>query len=239
MSDEPLDPRYEYPRPHRNAPAGEHRVSAKVQTVGMIFFLLGLALVFASGMLIYVIARYQMSGDLPFGSFRAQMGDPKLFLSTVIVLSASVAIHVALKSVQREKMKQFRRWLWITNGLAVAFVLVQTPAMIGLLSLDPAVTPDPPIASAFTGANADTVASPRDLMPAARPERLWAILFFFVLIHALHVIGGIIYLAIVTWKAKQHLYDHEHYIGVRHAALYWHFLDVVWLVMFGTFLALG
>jgi len=28
-------------------------------------------------------------------------------------------------------------------------------------------------------------------------------------------------------------------VGVRHAALYWHFLDGVWLIMLGTFLALG
>ena len=27
-------------------------------------------------------------------------------------------------------------------------------------------------------------------------------------------------------------YDHEHYVGVRSAAWYWHFLDIVWLVMF-------
>ena len=34
-------------------------------------------------------------------------------------------------------------------------------------------------------------------------------------------------------------YDHENYLAVRHAALYWHFLDLVWLVMFLTFWALG
>jgi heme/copper-type cytochrome/quinol oxidase subunit 3 len=60
-----------------------------------------------------------------------------------------------------------------------------------------------------------------------------------VLIHALHVLGGVIYLAIVTQRALAGRYDHEHYTGVKHAAMYWHFLDLVWLMMFGTFLVLG
>ena len=68
---------------------------------------------------------------------------------------------------------------------------------------------------------------------------MWAVLFCFVLLHAAHVLGGIIYLAVVTVRAYRGVYDHEHFVGVRHAALYWHFLDVVWILMFGTFLLLG
>jgi cytochrome c oxidase subunit 3 len=60
-----------------------------------------------------------------------------------------------------------------------------------------------------------------------------------VLLHAAHVVGGIILLALVARKAFRGGYDHEHHLGVHHAALYWHFLDIVWLVMFGTMLGLG
>jgi cytochrome c oxidase subunit 3 len=34
-------------------------------------------------------------------------------------------------------------------------------------------------------------------------------------------------------------YDHENFYGVRYAATYWHFLDIIWLLMFGTFLITG
>jgi len=54
----------------------------------------------------------------------------------------------------------------------------------------------------------------------------------------LHVVGGLIYLMMVLLKAYAGRYDHERYTGVRHAAMYWHFLDIVWLVMFGTMVVL-
>jgi heme/copper-type cytochrome/quinol oxidase subunit 3 len=231
-----------YRRPHRQVPDGrEHVVSPKTQLVGMWLFLLGLVLVFASGMLIYVIARWQMRDVAPLGDFRSDMLNMKLIASTAIVLLASFAIHQSLKAVKRERIGTFLRWLWITNLLATGFVAVQTPAMIDLLSRDTDVVSTTPAASPFTGGD-PTVAdelTPRDLLPAERGSRLYAILFVFVLIHALHVLGGMIYLAIVTLKGHKGYYDHEHYVGVRHAALYWHFLDVVWIFMLGTFIALG
>ena len=76
-------------------------------------------------------------------------------------------------------------------------------------------------------------------MPQQRTSRLWGLLFFFVLVHAAHVIGGMIYLAVVTIKGHKGYYDHEHFVGVRHAALYWHFLDIVWIFMLSTFVLLG
>ena len=76
-------------------------------------------------------------------------------------------------------------------------------------------------------------------MAMERSERLWTILFVYVLLHALHVLGGMIYLALVTRNGLLGRYDHEYYVGVRHAAMYWHFLDVVWLMMFGIFVILG
>lgn len=199
----------------------EHAVPAKTQALGMWLFLLGLALVFASGMLVYVIFRLRAPGLAEIGEYRGLMTNWKLFASTAVVLAASFTIHRSLKAVQVEDQARFRRWLWITNVLAIVFVAIQIPAMVNLLSLDPDA------GSALTQTAGE------------RAGRLWAVLFFFVLLHAAHVVGGIIYLAVVTVRARRQVYDHEHYVGVRHAALYWHFLDVIWIMMFGTFLALG
>jgi cytochrome c oxidase subunit 3 len=58
--------------------------------------------------------------------------------------------------------------------------------------------------------------------------------FYFVAtgLHALHVVIGIIVLAFIAIQA-----DREHYSGRYHApitvaALYWHFVDVVWIFLF-------
>ncbi len=206
----------------------------------MWLFLLSLGLLFASSLLIYLIIRMQMRGEVPIGVFREAMSDWKLFASTAVVLAASFAIHRSLRAVQREKTAKFKRWLWITNCLATLFVIVQTPAMIELLSRDTGTADTSAIQPLITPTDSNAVAAgPRDVLAKPRATRLWGILFFFVLIHALHVLGGMIYLAVVTVKAHAGLYDHEHFVGIRHAALYWHFLDVVWLMMLGTFLVLG
>ena len=57
---------------------------------------------------------------------------------------------------------------------------------------------------------------------------------FYVLtaLHALHILGGLIFLATVTAKSFAGRYSPDYHPGVTYAAMYWHFLDVVWLIMF-------
>jgi len=63
--------------------------------------------------------------------------------------------------------------------------------------------------------------------------------FCLILLHAMHVVGGIIAMAVVIPHAFMGRYDHEDYLGLKHAALYWHFLDAVWVVMFAVFMITG
>ena len=54
-------------------------------------------------------------------------------------------------------------------------------------------------------------------------------------LHGLHVAGGVIALGIVAARAAIGRYDHERYWAVDFSALYWHFLDVIWLCMLTAF----
>jgi cytochrome c oxidase subunit 3 len=56
-------------------------------------------------------------------------------------------------------------------------------------------------------------------------------------LHALHVMGGIIALALVTARAGLGRYDHERFWAIQFSAYYWHFLDLVWIVMLVAFWA--
>lgn len=134
---------------------------------------------------------------------------PKLlWLSTAVILLSSLTIHLALGAVGRERQRQFRAFLLATLALAVFFVIVQVPAMAALLKSH----------AAFRAQNL----------------HVYGLVFFLVLLHALHVIGGIAGLARVAILAHLGRYDHESHASVRHIAMYWHFLDIVWLVMFGV-----
>jgi cytochrome c oxidase subunit III len=58
---------------------------------------------------------------------------------------------------------------------------------------------------------------------------------FFMLIglHAAHVIGGLVPLGIVAARARRGgRYRRESHAGVLYTTMYWHFLAVVWIVMF-------
>ena len=197
-----------------------HVVPARVQTFGMRVLLVTLSILFASGMIGYIFIRLRGAGMPAPGALRGEIAHPLLFVSTTIVLMASITIHLALVNIRHERPTSFLRWLLVTDFLALAFLAIQTPAMYALLTSD-------------TGEGKSLLA------PAIRDTRLYGLLFFFVLIHAAHVVGGLVYLVVVTSRAIAGHYDHEHVVGVRHAAMYWHFLDLVWLAMFGTFLVLG
>lgn len=50
--------------------------------------------------------------------------------------------------------------------------------------------------------------------------------------HGLHVLGGVIWAALTLVKATRGQYDSDDNIGVEIFGLYWHFVDIVWIVLF-------
>jgi cytochrome c oxidase subunit 3 len=56
--------------------------------------------------------------------------------------------------------------------------------------------------------------------------------------HAFHVLTGLILLAIVWVNGKKGLYDEKHY-PVEAAAVYWHFIDVVWIFFYPALYLVG
>ncbi len=58
--------------------------------------------------------------------------------------------------------------------------------------------------------------------------------FFFILtgFHGLHVTGGVIYNSIILYLGKKGRYSANRYMQVEIAGLYWHFVDLVWILIF-------
>lgn len=50
--------------------------------------------------------------------------------------------------------------------------------------------------------------------------------------HGVHVIIGVIWALFVVWRGRQGVYDNGNYLGVEIFGLYWHFVDVVWIILF-------
>ena len=176
-------------------------------TFGMWLFLISLFILFASAMVAYVVIREAGSRSPQQGSLHFPA---ILWLSTVLVIGVSFSLSRALHFIRRERQAEFRTWLVISLGLAIGFLLVQAPAMAALVVEH----------ERFRAAGLF----------------LYGLVFILVLLHALHVVGGMVALVRVTVRGRRGAYDHEQYQPVRYAAMYWHFLDVIWILMFATFL---
>ena len=136
---------------------------------------------------------------------------PNVFwLSTGLALSGGAALWGALRAVRRERQSAFRWRLVLAFLLGTAFCLSQSVGLAAILQGHSAV---PQTRSPLNG-----------------------VLFVIILLHALHFIVGLGALAVVTWRGLRGRYDHEFHAGVRLCAVYWRFMDVVWIVLYAVFL---
>jgi len=129
-----------------------------------------------------------------------------LWLATVVLLAGSVTIHRAYRSIRLGDSQASSRWQQATLVLAFVFLFLQSWNWWGLIRLQ------------LTAAT-----------------NLYAFTFFMLTgLHAAHVIGGIALLVIVLVRSLRGRYGSDHYGGVTYAAMYWHFLDAIWLVLFAV-----
>jgi cytochrome c oxidase subunit 3 len=134
-----------------------------------------------------------------------------LWISTFVLLVSSLTMHGALQGIRRGREDHLRRGLLATLVLGIVFLLLQLVAWLQLVQLG-------------VGARSS----------------LYAFTFYmFTALHGLHVVGGLIPLAVVTRRARQGLYEPSHHAGVHYVSMYWHFLDVVWVVLFTVMVLLG
>ncbi len=65
-----------------------------------------------------------------------------------------------------------------------------------------------------------------------------AVFFMMTGMHAFHVVTGLIFLMIIYLNARKGLYDQKNY-PVEAAAVYWHFVDLVWIFYYPALYLIG
>lgn len=128
----------------------------------------------------------------------------RLWISTLLIVASSATLEWAVRGVRRDDVQRLRRGLALTLLLGVGFLLSQTVNWFLLAA--------------------------RAFVPTAN---LYAFTFYLLTcLHAAHVVGGVIPLSVVTTRAWRRRYSAAAHAGVTYTAMYWHFLTVVWLVLF-------
>ena len=57
--------------------------------------------------------------------------------------------------------------------------------------------------------------------------------------HALHVVSGIVFILIIWWNGRRGRFTPEDHWGVEATAIYWHFVDVVWVFFYPALYLMG
>ena len=177
-------------------------------TLGMRLFLGSLAVLFGSGIIGYVAIRV-LGIDEPLDMPALPSG---LWLSTVLLLVSSVTMQHAVVAVRRGRIGTMRAELAATTALAVAFLAVQAVCWVAW-------------------------AEPMRAVIGQTAQRFMLTAFYVLTgLHAVHVVGGLIPLTIITSRAMAGRYTPERHASIVYTAMYWHFLDGMWLVIFITLL---
>ncbi len=131
---------------------------------------------------------------------------PINFITTTVVLIAiSICLHMSVGAIRRERRIDVWRYIIIASLLNVVFFGLQSTGMLTMIER---------------------------LQDSVQQDRsLYGFTFLMVLIHALHVVGGSAGLVFIMFGLTREAYDHERYWPIKFCALYWHFLDVVWVLM--------
>ena len=172
--------------------------------MGMYILLLSLGMLFASGLLGYVVIRVEDSESWPPPGMS---GLPWLLvISTFLIVISSGSMWFANRSAINGSRKALQAWMLITLVLGLSFLVFQVLAWLEMSAGK----------ASFT-----------------EHLYAWSF-YFLTALHAAHLIGGLIPMLIVTARSFGKGYSPENHRGVTYLGMYWHFLDGAWVLLFLT-----
>jgi cytochrome c oxidase subunit 3 len=181
-----------------------------INLMGMLFFIGSEIALFGSFFMSYFFLR--VAGEADYSSWAAQVGDVLpmgvVTINSLILFSSSVTIHYAELSLLRGSRGGMKLWLALTILLGSVFLGIQILEYAELVrheSLGPSTSSYSSVFFSLTG------------------------------IHGSHVLVGLILLTVMLVRTMRGHYGpeaHQH-VGFRTMSIYWHFVDVIWIFVFG------
>ena len=128
---------------------------------------------------------------------------PIPFFNTFILVSSGVTCHFALEAISHDRRRTFFALLVSTIVLGALFEAGQ--------------------AWEFTHAH----------IQFSGLNQFGSAFFTMTGFHGAHVAGGLVFLLLMLGRALKGHFNSQHHVGFAAATLYWHFVDVVWIFLFG------
>jgi cytochrome c oxidase subunit 3 len=190
---------------HHHGPPEAHQ-SSRIdrQTLGILLFIVSEAMLFGAFFASYFFLRV-VASDAPWPPEQFELPVAVAFVNTCILVSSSFTVHYALESIRRGNRRGLQLGLGATWLLGATFLFIQINEYVHI---------------GFS----------------ARDGSFGSIFYGLTGLHGAHVFVGLLLLSfanIRAWRghfgsaAKDHL-------GVEVAGIYWHFVDVMWIIVFTT-----
>ncbi|MCW2924032.1 MAG: cytochrome c oxidase polypeptide [Thermoleophilia bacterium] len=191
-------------------PAVVWSAKTPINLMGMLFFIGSEIALFGSFFMSYFFIRVAGSSD--YSSWSEQIGHilplKVVTLNSLVLFSSSVTVHYAEIALMRGARRWQAIWIALTALLGFSFLAIQINEYRALLTDDQVG----PSTSAFS-----------------------SIFFSLTGLHGSHVlVGGILLLVMLVRTLRGHYGpEPEQHIGFRTMSIYWHFVDLVWVFVFG------
>jgi cytochrome c oxidase subunit 3/cytochrome o ubiquinol oxidase subunit 3 len=160
---------------------------------------------------IFVVAYLYYIGKSLSGPTPRQVLEMPIF-NTICLLSSSVTIHLAVRALRNGQMAAFRAF-WAATTLLGAIFLLGTGREWGRLIYTDGLT--------------------------IQTNLFGTTYYSLVGLHAFHVTVGLLGLGIVLALALAGRVTQEHAERCDVLAMYWHFVDAVWVVVFSVVYVIG
>lgn len=131
----------------------------------------------------------------------------EFYFATGAILLSSFTMAWAKSAVRKDDIKGLQTALLITLALGLAFAVLQFLGWADIKGRG----------LYFTGEGSNTAVS-------------WV--YVITALHWLHVISGIIVLIVTFFQSSMGAYSKEDHHGLDISAIYWHFLDGLWIYLF-------
>jgi heme/copper-type cytochrome/quinol oxidase subunit 3 len=205
-------------------PPARREVGADVynEKLGMWIFLGSEVMFFTALIGAYIILRF--GSPEQWSAPGAILNVPVTAVNTFLLICSSVTMVKAFAAIQDGDQQRLKMYLLATVAIGASFVGVQAFEYTALVH--EGFLPSGYAAGSELAQHAADGELPASI--AIYGSSFYTMTGF----HGFHVTMGVLCMAFVTWKAFRGGYTKEDHRGVEVIGLYWHFVDLVWIILF-------
>ncbi|MGZ3497029.1 MAG: cytochrome c oxidase subunit 3 [Vulcanimicrobiaceae bacterium] len=179
----------------------------ELRVQGFLLFMVSDLVLFSSFIFAYLYLRNSGQGWPPPGGPHLDLALASL--NSIVLFGSGATMHFALENWKHRNFTKFACWVVATIVLGSLFLGGQAVEYVSLYVKDHASWSG----SGIFGASFFTLTG----------------------MHGFHVFVGVIYLTVLLLQATAGTYTFSKYTGLTLGTLYWHFVDVIWVLLFSIF----